>query len=517
MKPANILVKSGKSDSAYESYFKLADLGLSHFQRVLEGQGDTRAADSHGTRSYGSLHVPMSRIGLLTTVIGAPECYRLDDFLERSTLKVKKNVDIWSLGCVFSEAAVWVACGYTGVISYRQQRRSETSSFTAFKDADCFHNGVTVLSTVTKWHEYCLSVLRQSDYITASVLGLVKEMLEKTEYRLDAEQLWGRATQRIQDAKFQEGREKERIANGGHPTVSPSRDTTLYGPPESPPNPYPPPPPQFTNTDQTPPRSSQRNSRGGSDSKQPPPNFGAPREHSPDSISTAGEGSPVEVHRSHSSGRRTNRPPHSTHGHKPRGQVSYSISEGQLDEFQDLRISEEDQQYDDMPKKDPWKGNVSRQKSRGKSTHFDDPQSQQLQQIRHGVSDFPEGAGGSSKTRYVEQQAHHSGSRHSARPISMPHREESTDSLTTSNSSQGQTLPTKNSVAPGLSPPAVNRQPQNIQPPFCSVGEAVQWKADMKKSGVRPKPLPHEYLKDRLKLRDHVSCKQYSFTVLLTN
>lgn len=53
VKPANILVTSRRGGSAYEWQFKLADLGLSHFKRIVDLQGEAMAYDSHGTRIYG--------------------------------------------------------------------------------------------------------------------------------------------------------------------------------------------------------------------------------------------------------------------------------------------------------------------------------------------------------------------------------------------------------------------------------------------------------------------------------
>jgi serine/threonine protein kinase len=54
VKPANILVVSNQESSRYKWEFKVADLGLSHFKRVVGKQESVTANDAHGTRTYGS-------------------------------------------------------------------------------------------------------------------------------------------------------------------------------------------------------------------------------------------------------------------------------------------------------------------------------------------------------------------------------------------------------------------------------------------------------------------------------
>ena len=54
VKPANILVVSNQDSSPYKWEFKVADLGLSHFKRVIGKRESVTANDAHGTRTYGS-------------------------------------------------------------------------------------------------------------------------------------------------------------------------------------------------------------------------------------------------------------------------------------------------------------------------------------------------------------------------------------------------------------------------------------------------------------------------------
>ncbi|KAH8764700.1 hypothetical protein F5882DRAFT_17731 [Hyaloscypha sp. PMI_1271] len=77
IKPINILITSNSVASPYKWEFKVADLGLSHFKKVIDEQGIIIANNAHGTRTY-----------------GAPEYYRGDGFLEQANLKIKPNVNI---------------------------------------------------------------------------------------------------------------------------------------------------------------------------------------------------------------------------------------------------------------------------------------------------------------------------------------------------------------------------------------------------------------------------------------
>jgi hypothetical protein len=55
LKPANVLVKSVPDGSPYRVLFKLGDLGLSHFKKVVPPGREMSDRDSCGTRAYGKL------------------------------------------------------------------------------------------------------------------------------------------------------------------------------------------------------------------------------------------------------------------------------------------------------------------------------------------------------------------------------------------------------------------------------------------------------------------------------
>jgi hypothetical protein len=119
--------------------------------------------------------------------------YELDDQIGGSSTKITQAVDIWSLGCIYSEAAMWIADGYKGVVDYRRQRMAETDKIPNFKGGDCFHDGEQVLKAVLDAHKDIELRLRRSDYITKDVLdSMVEEMLWE-EDRPGAKALWRKA------------------------------------------------------------------------------------------------------------------------------------------------------------------------------------------------------------------------------------------------------------------------------------------------------------------------------------
>lgn len=111
--------------------------------------------------------------------------------MERTPVYVKQSVDIWSLGCVFSEVAVWVVHGKDRLEQYRQMRQDETGQLHEFKDKGCFHDSQKVLRSVGSMHEEVFDNVRQSDHVTKSVVkSMIMEMLEEVDGRPNAKQLW---------------------------------------------------------------------------------------------------------------------------------------------------------------------------------------------------------------------------------------------------------------------------------------------------------------------------------------
>jgi hypothetical protein len=139
---------------------------------------------------------------LLNTSLGAPECYRYDDFVEGTAIDVKQTIDVWSLGCVLSEVAVWVVHGRDRLEAYRQKRLEETRKLGDFRDGRAFHDGESVLQSVGSIHDEVFENVRQSDYITKSVVKkMITEMLDEVDGRPNAKQLWLKSRHIIKDAE----------------------------------------------------------------------------------------------------------------------------------------------------------------------------------------------------------------------------------------------------------------------------------------------------------------------------
>ncbi|KAF2813081.1 uncharacterized protein BDZ99DRAFT_473802 [Mytilinidion resinicola] len=204
IKAANVLVCKGTSESDYECTFKLADLGLSH----LTGK------DMCGTPMY-----------------SAPECCRSDRFMERTALEISPEIDIWSLGCLFSEAVVWVVRGMPGLKHYQNLRTIEIGELPGLTEAGysgCFHNGTHVLKAVGHMHEDILEKRRMNiDHITEYVVPLIDNMLVDTN-RFNAVHVH-RNSQRILK-KAREKKYPKIMQTVGSPVVPPRKPP--YVPPE---------------------------------------------------------------------------------------------------------------------------------------------------------------------------------------------------------------------------------------------------------------------------------------------
>lgn len=124
---------------------------------------------------------------LIKFTLGAPECYRQNLFEANALRKVENTVDIWSLGCVLSEASYWLLYGTDGIDSYRQRRRLETSEDPQFTDHGAFHYNGSVLSNVNRTHEeVCEQVQQFGDELTPKVVGIITDMLYPSSDRLPA-------------------------------------------------------------------------------------------------------------------------------------------------------------------------------------------------------------------------------------------------------------------------------------------------------------------------------------------
>ncbi|KAL8755893.1 MAG: hypothetical protein Q9199_003320 [Rusavskia elegans] len=203
IKPPNLLVKSQRGGSAYNFECKLADLGLSHFKRSRSWQRDSVGKDAYGTRTY-----------------GAPECFRDDNAIFNEHLSVRQSVDVWSLGCVLSEAATWVACNWNYVDEYRAQRRMEIKKMVRFRENDdFFHNGDNdLLETVSINHANLVDSVRPCDFVTKEVIKMISDdMLRPSELdaRRNARYLVNQSELIIKGAKKKLEKTADRFTSAG--------------------------------------------------------------------------------------------------------------------------------------------------------------------------------------------------------------------------------------------------------------------------------------------------------------
>ena len=74
LKPANILVVVAENASAYRGIsFKVADMGLSHFKTIMDGDAEAVDLDTYGTRTYGVSSVRMKSKKCSDHLIGEQE------------------------------------------------------------------------------------------------------------------------------------------------------------------------------------------------------------------------------------------------------------------------------------------------------------------------------------------------------------------------------------------------------------------------------------------------------------
>ncbi|CAF9943242.1 MAG: hypothetical protein ALECFALPRED_010901 [Alectoria fallacina] len=205
VKPANILVFGGNGSSPYDCHFKIADLGLTHFIPSVSQPNDPSDLDAFGTRAYG-LTYKTAFSDLIDECLGAPETFRSHVDTESSPLQVTQAVDIWSIGCVFSEGSVWAHHGWRRVVEYRRQRSVEIKAKGGDEGEHMFHVDGNLLDAVHNIHEDILGKSLTSGHITQSVLDrLVGEMLLRDESRPHAKWVFDKSKRLITEAEKKYG------------------------------------------------------------------------------------------------------------------------------------------------------------------------------------------------------------------------------------------------------------------------------------------------------------------------
>lgn len=106
--------------------------------------------------------------------IGAPEAYQVRH------QAVTEKLDIWSLGCIFSEVCVWISRGHKGLTDFRKMRKEAGSSIPGFQGGNCFHNGFRMQEQVSEYLIDLKAKLQERDDVGGMVLDrMVFEMLEE--------------------------------------------------------------------------------------------------------------------------------------------------------------------------------------------------------------------------------------------------------------------------------------------------------------------------------------------------
>ncbi|CVK87590.1 uncharacterized protein FMAN_05469 [Fusarium mangiferae] len=164
IKPANILVFPGQ-DGRYSYGFrmKLADFDTATPNRPID-EDESSFQDNDGNRTYCS-----------------PEATRLYRDQENGFMQVPVASDVWSLGCVISEAIVWVAGGTAALDEAASDRRREIlTHWPLLADGsfgECFHNSSTALTCVVKSHSAALDALQGPIFLSRNVCSLVERWM----------------------------------------------------------------------------------------------------------------------------------------------------------------------------------------------------------------------------------------------------------------------------------------------------------------------------------------------------
>ncbi len=413
---------------------------------------------------------------------GAPECYRPEDDTERCSLSVKQNVDIWSIGCVLSEAAIWVVRGLNGLEEYRRRRRLETKKVPNFEEGECFHNGVETLAIVREMHRDLHEEVRRADYITGKACSMVTDMLVPSEGRPNANQLRLKSSRIIGEANDELKRSSTRTSM--HSPTSP-----LQRPPEVP----------YDHVPRTP---------------HPSGRFAHVRTASPDSIDPSPNGSHQAMQNGWSQSRRVSQRP-DNHDRRVRYQDVNAITRENLNNNPTLE------------RNDPFLETNPSRDSSGQGHPLSAFQQRTLEQDEsriqtrgHTLPSMPDrhNEAGPIRKQYINSRID---SRTAESGLLAP-------ITKTSAGAPSRDLPIKQQVTGYHHYDTLDSRPEiealvesgNVPtadkgaeaskkrpPPQLSMATVRKWKSDMKRSGkTSTSPLPDKYLLKDLEQRDHVRC-----------
>lgn len=165
--------------------------------------------------------------------LGAPETYRSHESSDSAPLQVTKAVDMWSIGCVFSEVAVWAHHGWKRVDEYRRRRSDEIETKGGAAGEYIFHWDGSLLDAVDNIHQDMLAKNTVKDLLTRSVLDrLVVDMLQH-ESRPYAKFVFDRSKRLIKECEKRLGVSVDELggsANGESTHSNEARNRTRSSP-----------------------------------------------------------------------------------------------------------------------------------------------------------------------------------------------------------------------------------------------------------------------------------------------
>lgn len=222
IKPDNILVSQTNPHSAFDVIFKLADLGMAYIPPDYGLEKAGRRINRHQTQ-----------------VFSPPECFRdeVEPANQSATRQVNLKMDIWSLGCVFSELVVWSVLGSRGRDEYQRLRIDATNEIKSMKYSvysGCFHDGEEISSAVHEMHDR----VRMKRSAVTELLPIIEDMLDPDEkQRPDAFTIERRFRRTLNNARRAISA-NETHWSGSLPDVHEIQDSRPLSPPPSPPRQY---------------------------------------------------------------------------------------------------------------------------------------------------------------------------------------------------------------------------------------------------------------------------------------
>ncbi|RBR23105.1 uncharacterized protein FIESC28_04100 [Fusarium coffeatum] len=194
IKPANILVFPGRN-GLYSAGFKmkLADFDTATPELPID-EAEFSVQDNNGNRTYCKYNPPVVHC-FANHLAGAPEASRIYTYQDKTIRKVPLSSDIWSLGCVFSEALIWVGGGRGALEQAARDRRNEIQTYYQImvggSYGECFHNAQIALNCVVQSQIAAVEALEGPTNLSGSVCTLVRVgMLVPHEQRYSPSSLW---------------------------------------------------------------------------------------------------------------------------------------------------------------------------------------------------------------------------------------------------------------------------------------------------------------------------------------